>query len=72
MTELSKMASISWKNLSEEEKATWKRKYEINRDLPSNSSEEKDPFNENDEKTVDEKDDESIETATDNIVIKEE
>src|SRR5438045_5520661 len=35
MTELSKIASNSWKNLPEEEKAKWKRLYEINRDLPN-------------------------------------
>src|ERR1051325_547511 len=33
MTELSKIASDSWKKLSEEEKTRWKRSYEINRDL---------------------------------------
>ena len=35
MTELSKIASDSWKNSTEEEKAKWKRLYEINRDLPN-------------------------------------
>jgi hypothetical protein len=68
MTELSKMASDSWKNLSEEDKAMWKRRYEINRDLPQTSTEVKDLV---DEKTVDENDDNSIEvTTTDNVVIK--
>jgi len=33
MTELSKIASESWKKLSDEEKTGWKRLYEINRDL---------------------------------------
>jgi hypothetical protein len=67
MTELSKMASDSWKNLSEEDKAMWKRRYEINRDLPQTSTEMKNQ----DEKTVDENDDNSIETTTiDDVVIK--
>ncbi|RIA79659.1 hypothetical protein C1645_745764 [Glomus cerebriforme] len=37
MTELSKMASDSWRNLSDVDKAKWKRLYEINRDLPPNT-----------------------------------
>jgi hypothetical protein len=36
MTELSKIASNEWKNLSEDEKTIWKRRYEINRDLQTN------------------------------------
>ena len=43
MTELSKIASDSWKNLPEEEKTKWKRLYEINRDqdLPNDREQEK-------------------------------
>jgi hypothetical protein len=39
MTELSKIASESWKRLSDEENIEWKRLYEINRDLPQNTPE---------------------------------
>ena len=35
MTELSKIASESWKKLSEQEKIEWKRLYEINREIPN-------------------------------------
>ena len=38
MTELSKIASDSWKNLPEEEKTKWKKLYEIKRDLPDQNS----------------------------------
>ena len=41
MTELSKMASESWKKLSEDEKVYWKRLYEINRDLLPNTTDKK-------------------------------
>src|ERR1044072_6905554 len=42
MTELSKMASESWKKLPEDEKANWRRLYEVNRDLLPNTSDKKD------------------------------
>jgi len=51
MTELSKIASDSWKNLTEEEKAKWKRLYEINRDLP-NQEELPQITNDREEETV--------------------
>src|ERR1043166_4181447 len=41
MTELSKMASESWKKLPENEKVYWKRLYEINRDLLPNTTDKK-------------------------------
>ena len=54
MTELSKIASNRWKNLSEDEKAIWKRRYEINRDrdLPSNTSSKNDNDKENFKKDI--------------------
>src|SRR3954453_8763064 len=56
MTELSKMASDSWKLLPEEDKAIWKRRYEINRDLQQSTIEKKDLINEEDETLVGESD----------------
>lgn len=78
MTELSKMASDSWKLLSEEDKAAWKRRYEINRDQQS-TIEKKNLINKEDEKVADESDlsgkKDSVETTTDEdnlVVIKKE
>ena len=66
MTELSKIASESWKKLSEKEKVEWKRLYEINRDLPQNSLNTSNPRNApnslNTPNTTDKKD--LVETAT--------
>jgi hypothetical protein len=53
MSELSKMASESWKKLSDEEKTEWKRLYEVNRDLLPNNITDKKDFVEASETIVD-------------------
>ncbi|CAB4487409.1 hypothetical protein RhiirA1_502029 [Rhizophagus irregularis] len=65
MTELSKMASDSWKLLSEEDKAKWKRRYEINRDIQQQSKKDKEKKEIVDESDLVDKKDPVEETTTD-------